>query len=63
MCILLGKIPKNLLEDNLVIFMLKALPDKDAKKMEKHMFRLYDANDDGTIDFVEFMVFVDWINQ
>ena len=41
---------------------LKALPGKDAKKMEKHMFRLYDANDDGTIDFVEFMVGVE-INQ
>merc|ERR1712106_148286 len=26
------------------------------EKMEKHMFRLYDANDDGYIDFVEFMV-------
>ena len=24
--------------------------------MEKHMFRVYDANDDGHVDFVEFMV-------
>ena len=24
--------------------------------MEKHMFRIYDVNDDGYIDFVEFMV-------
>merc|ERR1711868_189273 len=37
--------------------MEKALPSsKDAKNMEKHMFRLYDSNDDGSIDFVEFMI-------
>ena len=35
---------------------LQALPSSDAGKMEKHMFRIYDANDDGYIDFVEFMV-------
>merc|ERR1712123_173097 len=29
--------------------MQKALPASDASKMEKHMFRLYDANDDGYI--------------
>merc|ERR1711872_709793 len=34
----------------------KALPKKDANKMEKHVFRIYDSNDDGYIDFVEFMV-------
>merc|ERR1712106_56711 len=26
------------------------------EKMEKHMFRIYDVNDDGYIDFVEFMI-------
>jgi len=36
--------------------MAKALPKKDAGKMEKHVFRIYDTNDDGYIDFVEFMV-------
>merc|ERR1712029_460773 len=36
--------------------MSKALPKKDANKMEKHVFRIYDSNDDGYIDFVEFMV-------
>merc|ERR1711981_634385 len=36
--------------------MSQALPKKDASKMEKHVFRVYDANDDGYIDFVEFMV-------
>ena len=36
---------------------VEALPNtKDAKNMEKHMFRLYDSNDDGSIDFVKFMV-------
>merc|ERR1711936_156535 len=28
-----------------------ALPGKDALKMEKHVFRVYDANNDGFIDF------------
>merc|ERR1711962_912260 len=36
--------------------MSKALPKKDANKMEKHVFRIYDTNNDGYIDFVEFMV-------
>merc|ERR1712215_667864 len=36
--------------------MSQALPKKDASKMEKHVFRVYDTNDDGYIDFVEFMV-------
>jgi len=36
--------------------MAKALPKKDAAKMEKHVFRIYDANNDGYIDFTEFMV-------
>ena len=36
--------------------MSAALPKKDAAKMEKHVFRIYDANNDGHVDFVEFMV-------
>eukprot|EP00088_Acartia_fossae_P004275 TRINITY_DN11826_c0_g1_i1.p1 TRINITY_DN11826_c0_g1~~TRINITY_DN11826_c0_g1_i1.p1 ORF type:complete len:205 (+),score=96.43 TRINITY_DN11826_c0_g1_i1:31-615(+) len=36
--------------------MSQALPKKDAGKMEKHVFRVYDSNNDGYIDFVEFMV-------
>merc|ERR1712212_161550 len=36
--------------------MSQALPKKGASKMEKHVFRAYDTNNDGYIDFVEFMV-------
>merc|ERR1712036_83420 len=36
--------------------MAKAMPKKDASKMEKHVFRIYDSNNDGYIDFVEFML-------
>merc|ERR1712215_552514 len=36
--------------------MLKALPKKDASKMEKHVFRMYDNDSDGLIDFTEFML-------
>ena len=36
--------------------MSSALPKKDASKMEKHVFRIYDTNNDGHVDFVEFMV-------
>merc|ERR1712025_642147 len=47
-----GKMKKKDFRD----MMEKALPNEDAKKMEKHMFRIYDTNDDGTVDFVEFML-------
>ena len=36
--------------------MAKALPGKDGAKMEKHVFRIYDSNNDGFIDFAEFML-------
>ena len=36
--------------------MSQALPKKDAAKLEPHVFRIYDSNGDGVIDFVEFMV-------
>merc|ERR1712086_117453 len=36
--------------------MAKALPKKDAGKMEKHVFGIYDTNNDGYIDFTEFML-------
>ena len=36
--------------------MTKALPKADAKKMEKHVFRMFDSDRDGFIDFAEFML-------
>jgi Ca2+-binding EF-hand superfamily protein len=36
--------------------MATAVPTKDAAKLEKHVFRIYDANNDGVIDFTEFML-------
>ena len=36
--------------------MSTALPKKDANKISKHAFRIYDLNNDGYIDFKEFMV-------
>ena len=36
--------------------MARALPGKDGAKMEKHVFRIYDTNNDGYIDFAEFMI-------
>ena len=32
-----------------------ALPGKESKKMVPHIFRVYDDNKDGFIDFSEFM--------
>jgi len=34
----------------------KMLPVRDAEKMEKHVLRVYDENNDGVVDFTEFMV-------
>merc|ERR1711892_1215792 len=36
--------------------MSTALPAKDARKMTQHAFRIYDLNNDGYVDFAEFMV-------
>ena len=36
--------------------MTTALPKKDISKIEKHVFRMYDTNNDGSVAFVEFMV-------
>ena len=36
--------------------MMKVMPKKDAAKMVKHVFRVYDTNNDGVVDFTEFMV-------
>ena len=34
----------------------KALPKLDTSKIEKHVYRIYDADNDGYINFTEFMV-------
>jgi len=47
-----GRITKKSFRD----LISKAIPGTDAGKMEKHIFRIYDTNNDGHIDFVEFMV-------
>ena len=36
--------------------MKKCFPDQDVEKLEKHIFRMYDINKDGKIDFREFMI-------
>ena len=51
------KVFRHQLGETFSLKLLQALPQRDdADKMEKHMFRVYDANDDGYVDFVEFMV-------
>ena len=34
----------------------KALPKLDTSNMEKHVYRIYDTNNDGYINFTEFMI-------
>ena len=36
--------------------MRQCYPDADTDKLEKHIFRMYDSNSDGSIDFREFMI-------
>ena len=36
--------------------MVQVLPKADAAKLEAHVFKVYDANNDGIIDFKEFLV-------
>merc|ERR1712179_352054 len=36
--------------------MTKAIPKVDADKMQKHVFRIFDENNNGYVDFIEFMV-------
>ena len=41
---------------SLYLLNVQALPKKEIDKVEKHVFRVYDTNGDGFIDFIEFMV-------
>ena len=38
------------------IYLFQVLPKADASKLEAHVFKVYDANNDGVIDFKEFLV-------
>ena len=41
----------------------EVIPKKDAKLLDEHFFRIYDQNDDGEIDFTEFMTVVNIMNE
>lgn len=47
-----GKISK----DEFGATMKKVIPDSDGDKMKEHIFRVFDKNGDGSIDFSEFMM-------
>jgi len=47
-----GKITKNDFRN----MMQSCFPDRDLSKIESHIFRMYDKNGDGHIDFREFMI-------
>merc|ERR1719508_676891 len=36
-------------------FVSSAIPEANAENMEEHIFRIFDTNNDGVIDFVEFL--------
>ena len=42
--------------DSSTSLVVQTLPGQDATCMQKHIFRCYDENENGYIDFVEFMV-------
>jgi len=53
----LAKHPKGLLDrKEFRHFMKLALPHLDMKKMEEHVFRMYDTNNDGVISMEEFLL-------
>merc|ERR1712018_567829 len=43
--------------------MKKGFPDQDIGKLEKHIFRMFDANNNGKIDFREFMIVLTVISK
>ena len=46
----------NLKDSTILRMTVQTLPGQDATCMQKHIFRCYDENENGYIDFVEFMV-------
>jgi len=47
-----GKVTKEVFRE----MMKETHKDKDISKMEGHMFRIYDTNNDGSIEFNEFLI-------
>lgn len=43
-------------QDQFVEIYVRFFPDSDAKSYAKHVFRSFDTNDDGTLDFKEYIV-------
>ena len=39
-----------------MFFFQACYPNMDTSKLESHIFRMYDSNGDGHIDFREFMI-------
>jgi len=54
-----GKIDKSGFSD----MMKTGFPDQDIDKLENHIFRMYDVNNDGKIDFKEFMIVLTVISK
>ena len=54
-----GKIDKKGLREMLK----KVCPDQEIGKLENHIFRMYDSNNDGKIDFREFMIVLTVISK
>jgi len=43
--------------------MKTGFPDEDIDKLENHIFRMYDINNDGKVDFKEFMIVLTVISK
>lgn len=43
-------------QDQFVEIYVRFFPDSDAKSYAQHVFRSFDTNDDGTLDFKEYIV-------
>ena len=46
-----NNIPQQFNRKDFSVMMRQCYPTADTDKLEKHIFRMYDANNDGKIDF------------